>query len=93
MTYSCGIFEDGAATLEQAQIEKIDRACRKLDLGPDDHLLEIGTGWGALAIHARWGNWLATTLLRWLYDYRFTDLGPRGLRPRARGLHPSPGNR
>ena len=52
MTYSCGIFERGAETLKQAQIEKIDRACRKLELGPDDHLLEIGTGWGALAIHA-----------------------------------------
>ena len=52
MTYSCAVFENGAVTLEQAQREKIDRACRKLDLRPTDHLLEIGTGWGALAIHA-----------------------------------------
>ncbi len=52
MTYSCGIFDNGADTLEAAQIEKIDRACRKLDLRPTDHLLEIGTGWGALALHA-----------------------------------------
>lgn len=52
MTYSCGIFENGATTLEESQIEKIDRACRKLDLKPSDHLLEIGTGWGALAVHA-----------------------------------------
>lgn len=31
---------------------------------------------GALAPHARWGNWLATTMIRLLYGYRFTDLGP-----------------
>lgn len=52
MTYSCAIFGPGAATLEAAQRAKIDRVCRKLELSPDDHLLEIGTGWGALAIHA-----------------------------------------
>ena len=52
MSYSSAVFENGAETLEAAQIEKIDRACRKLDLKPTDHLLEIGTGWGALAIHA-----------------------------------------
>jgi cyclopropane-fatty-acyl-phospholipid synthase len=52
MTYSCGVFESEAATLEEASIAKIDRACRKLDLRPSDHLLEIGTGWGALALHA-----------------------------------------
>ncbi len=52
LTYSCGIFGPGATTLEAAQRAKIDRACRKLELSPRDHLLEIGTGWGALAIHA-----------------------------------------
>jgi len=52
MTYSCGIFASPETTLEEAQVEKIDRACRKLELGPDDQLLEIGTGWGSAAIHA-----------------------------------------
>jgi cyclopropane-fatty-acyl-phospholipid synthase len=52
MTYSSAIFEPATATLEEAQVEKLDRVCQKLELGPDDHLLEIGTGWGALAIHA-----------------------------------------
>ncbi len=52
MTYSCGIFERPDATLREASVAKIDRLCRKLDLRPDDHLLEIGTGWGALSIHA-----------------------------------------
>lgn len=65
MTYSCGIFENGARTLEEAQIEKIDRACRKLCLRPTDHLLEIGTGWGALAVHAasRYGCRVTTTTI------------------------------
>jgi cyclopropane-fatty-acyl-phospholipid synthase len=52
MTYSCGVFEDETSSLRDASIAKIDRLCRKLDLRPDDHLLEIGTGWGALALHA-----------------------------------------
>lgn len=65
MTYSCGIFERGATTLEAAQVEKIDRACRKLRLKPSDHLLEIGTGWGALAVHAasRYGCRVTTTTI------------------------------
>lgn len=52
MTYSCATYERGDMTLEQAQVAKLERLCRKLDLQPGDHLLEIGTGWGALAIHA-----------------------------------------
>ncbi len=52
MTYSSAIFERDDATLAEAQRTKLERICRKLELGPRDHLLEIGTGWGALAIHA-----------------------------------------
>jgi cyclopropane-fatty-acyl-phospholipid synthase len=52
MTYSCGIFARPDTTLREASLEKIDRLCRKLRLSPRDHLLEIGTGWGALGIHA-----------------------------------------
>jgi cyclopropane-fatty-acyl-phospholipid synthase len=52
MMYSCAYFPDAAATLEQAQLAKLDRICERLRLGPDNHLLEIGTGWGGLAIHA-----------------------------------------
>lgn len=52
MTYSSAIFESDATTLEDAQLAKLDRICRKLGLCAEDHLLEIGTGWGALAIHA-----------------------------------------
>jgi cyclopropane-fatty-acyl-phospholipid synthase len=52
MVYSSAIYEREETTLEDAQIEKIDRLCRKLGLQPGDHVLEIGTGWGAMALHA-----------------------------------------
>ena len=52
MVYSCAYFERPDADLESAQLAKLERACRALELRPEDHLLEIGTGWGALAIHA-----------------------------------------
>jgi cyclopropane-fatty-acyl-phospholipid synthase len=51
LVYSCAVFDDGAS-LDDAQLAKLERACEWVDLGADDHLLEIGTGWGALAIHA-----------------------------------------
>jgi cyclopropane-fatty-acyl-phospholipid synthase len=52
MVYSCARFADGAADLEDAQLAKLERICHRLRLGPENHLLEIGAGWGALAIHA-----------------------------------------
>ena len=52
LAYSCGIYPTPASTLHDAQLAKFDAICRKLDLGPSDELLEIGTGWGGLAIHA-----------------------------------------
>jgi cyclopropane-fatty-acyl-phospholipid synthase len=52
MTYSAAIFDAPDATLERAQAAKLERLCRKLDLRESDHLLEIGSGWGSMAIHA-----------------------------------------
>ncbi|MBJ7596241.1 MAG: class I SAM-dependent methyltransferase [Candidatus Dormibacteraeota bacterium] len=52
MSYSSGIFESAHSTLHEASIAKIDRLCRKLQLGPSDHLVEIGSGWGGLAVYA-----------------------------------------
>lgn len=52
MSYSAGIYPAPASTLEEAALHKLDVVCRKLALGPGDHLLEIGTGWGGLAVHA-----------------------------------------
>jgi cyclopropane-fatty-acyl-phospholipid synthase len=65
LAYSCGIFERPEATLHDASLAKFDAACRKLDLQPHDHLLEIGTGWGGLAIHAaqRYGCKVTTTTI------------------------------
>jgi len=65
MAYSCGIFAGETTSLREASIAKFDAACRKLDLKPTDHLLEIGTGWGGLAIHAaqRYGCRVTTTTI------------------------------
>ena len=65
MAYSCAVFERDDATLHEAQLAKFERICRKLRLSPDDHLLEIGTGWGGLAIHAasRYGCRVTTTTI------------------------------
>jgi cyclopropane-fatty-acyl-phospholipid synthase len=52
MTYSCALYEDPAATIEEAQRAKRLAVIRKARLGPGDHLLEIGCGWGAFAIEA-----------------------------------------
>jgi cyclopropane-fatty-acyl-phospholipid synthase len=52
MMYSCAWFPREDATLEEAQLTRLDRICERLQLGPDTHLLEIGTGWGGMAIHA-----------------------------------------
>jgi len=52
MVYSCAWYETAGDSLETAQVQKLDRICRKLELHPHDRVLEIGTGWGAFALHA-----------------------------------------
>ena len=52
MMYSAAVFPDADTDLDAAAIHKLDLICKKLELGATDHLLEIGTGWGGLAIHA-----------------------------------------
>jgi cyclopropane-fatty-acyl-phospholipid synthase len=52
MTYSCAIFSRGATTLEEAQEEKLELVCTKLDLREGQRVLDIGCGWGSFAIHA-----------------------------------------
>ena len=52
MAYSCAVFRTRDATLEQAQREKFDLICRKLDLKPGQRLLDVGAGWGGLVRHA-----------------------------------------
>ena len=52
MAYSCAIFPQAESTLHEASVAKFDRICRKLALTADDHVLEIGSGWGGFALHA-----------------------------------------
>jgi cyclopropane-fatty-acyl-phospholipid synthase len=52
LMYSSAIFADPGESLEAAQRRKLERICRKLDLQPTDHLVEIGTGWGGMALYA-----------------------------------------
>lgn len=52
MVYSCAYFENEEMSLAQAQIAKLDHICCKLQLQPGEQFLDIGCGWGALALHA-----------------------------------------
>ncbi len=65
MMYSSAIFERPGMTLAEAQAAKLEAICRKLELGPQDHVLEIGTGWGGFALHAagRYGCRVTTTTI------------------------------
>lgn len=65
MMYSSAIFPTPEATLAEASVHKLDRLCSRLSLGPGDHVLEIGTGWGGFAVHAaeRYGCRVTTTTI------------------------------
>ena len=65
MAYSCAIFPHADSTLAEGSEAKFEAVCRKLDLKPTDHVLEIGTGWGGFAIHAvrRYGCRVTTTTI------------------------------
>ena len=52
MAYTCAVYPDDTATLEEAQEEKVDLVCRKLDLQPGQRLLDVGCGWGTMVVHA-----------------------------------------
>jgi cyclopropane-fatty-acyl-phospholipid synthase len=52
LIYSCAYFERPEMSLDEAQLAKLERICDRLELSADDHLLEIGSGWGGLAVHA-----------------------------------------
>jgi cyclopropane-fatty-acyl-phospholipid synthase len=86
MAYSCGIFDSEQSTLQQASEAKFDAACRKLALTASDHLLEIGTGWGGLAIHAarRYGCRVTTTTIsRAQYEWARERLAAAGVADRV----------
>lgn len=82
MAYSSGIFERAESSLLEASTAKFDAACSKLALKPGQHLLEIGTGWGGLAIHAArtYGCRVTTTTIsREQYDLARERVARAGL--------------
>ncbi|MEE4298923.1 MAG: cyclopropane-fatty-acyl-phospholipid synthase family protein [Pseudomonadales bacterium] len=82
MMYSSAIYADEHADLETAQRHKLDVICDKLLLGPDVHVLEIGTGWGGFAVHAaaRHGCRVTTTTIsRQQHDYAVARVRAAGL--------------
>ena len=86
MMYSAAMFRSAEDSLEQAQLYKLQRICEKLDLQPDDHLLEIGTGWGGMALYAasHYGCRVTTTTLsREQYEYTRQRIEAQGLQDRV----------
>jgi cyclopropane-fatty-acyl-phospholipid synthase len=82
LAYSCAYYASAQDSLEQAQLRKFDRICRKLELHPEDHLLEIGTGWGGFAAYAatHFGCRVTTTTIsRKQYEYAGTWFERQGL--------------
>jgi len=65
MLYSSALYNHADDSLEQAQINKMDRLCQQLELKPTDHVVEIGTGWGAMAIYMaeQYGCQVTTTTI------------------------------
>ena len=51
MLYTCAYYEDAGASLDEAQVAKLDHVCRKLRLEPGQTVIEAGCGWGGLALH------------------------------------------
>lgn len=86
MMYSSAWYETADDSLETAQRQKLDRICRKLQLTPNDHVLEIGTGWGGFAAYAaqHYGCRVTTTTIskeqHALAAERFSRLGAAGER-------------
>jgi cyclopropane-fatty-acyl-phospholipid synthase len=51
LVYTCAYYPSPGATLEQAQVAKLDYVCRKVQLQPGERVVDAGCGWGALALH------------------------------------------
>ena len=82
MMYSSALFSDKSASLEVASETKLDELCQQLELKADDHLLEIGTGWGGMAIHAakNFGCRVTTTTIsQEQYDFASARVMEEGL--------------
>jgi cyclopropane-fatty-acyl-phospholipid synthase len=82
MMYSCALFEREGMTLEEASVAKLERVCERLEIGPEDHVLEIGAGWGGFAIYAaatRGCHVTTTTISTEQHDYTVERVRQAGL--------------
>lgn len=86
MVYSCGYFTDWNNDLATAQRDKLDVTCRKLRLAPDETMLDVGCGWGALVCHAAQHYGVRShgiTLAQEQYDYAKAKIARLGLQDRV----------
>jgi cyclopropane-fatty-acyl-phospholipid synthase len=86
MMYSAALFRTDQTSLEEASVAKLDELCRQLELTGDDHLLEIGTGWGGMAVHAarHYGCRVTTTTIsREQYAFTCAKVAEAGLQDRV----------
>jgi cyclopropane-fatty-acyl-phospholipid synthase len=87
MVYSCAYFPTWDASLEEAQVSKLDIVCRKLQLQPGERFLDIGCGWGGLVIHAaqRYGVQAhGVTLSQAQFDFACARIAELGLADRIK---------
>jgi cyclopropane-fatty-acyl-phospholipid synthase len=90
MAYTCAVYPYPGATLEEAQEEKVDLVCRKLDLQPGQRLLDVGCGWGTMVVHAaqHYGaRVLGVTLSRQQAEWGQKTIAELGLSDRAEIRH------
>jgi cyclopropane-fatty-acyl-phospholipid synthase len=86
MMYSCALFDRPGMSLHDASVAKLERVCERLRLGPEDRVLEIGTGWGGFAVHAaatRGCRVVTTTISRRQHDYAVERVRRAGLSDRV----------
>ena len=90
MMYSSAIYAEENMTLEQASVFKLDHICKQLQLDSNDHLIEIGTGWGGMAIHAakNYGCKVTTTTIsQEQYDYAVKKVAQENLQDQIEVLN------
>ncbi len=89
LMYSAAMWQGGGDTLEAASVRKLETICRRLQLKPCDHVLEIGTGWGGFALYAarQYGCRVTTTTLsREQHAYAAARVAEAGLGGRVEVL-------
>ena len=90
MAYTCAVYPHDGASLDEAQEEKVDLVCRKLDLQPGQRLLDVGCGWGTMVVHAakHYGvNVIGVTLSRQQAEYAQKRIAESGLSDVAEVRH------